>query len=91
MAAFALEPIEKASIAELRTLQLERMKAQIKHAYDNVAQYHKKFDEAGVKPEDLKDLKDLVRFPFTAKKDLRDTYPLGMFAVPMDRIVRIHA
>jgi len=91
MAAFALEPIEKASIAELRTLQLERMKSQIRHAYDNVPQYRKKFEEARVRPEDLKDLKDLVRFPFTSKKDLRDTYPFGMFAVPMDRIVRIHA
>ncbi|MBI2961399.1 MAG: phenylacetate--CoA ligase [Betaproteobacteria bacterium] len=91
MAAFPLEPIEKASIAELRSLQLERMKAQLKHAYDNVPQYRRKFDQAGVKPEDLKELQDLVRFPFTSKKDLRDNYPFGMFAVPMDKIVRIHA
>ena len=91
MAAFVLEPIEKASPAELRALQLERMKSQLRHAYENVAQYRRKFDEARVRPEDLKDLKDLVRFPFTTKKDLRDTYPFGMFAVPMDRIVRIHA
>jgi phenylacetate-CoA ligase len=91
MAAFALEPIEKASVAELRALQLERMRSQIKHAYDNVPQYRKKFDEARVRPEDLKSLNDLVRFPFTTKKDLRDTYPFGMFAVPMDKIVRIHA
>ncbi|MBI2320127.1 MAG: phenylacetate--CoA ligase [Betaproteobacteria bacterium] len=91
MAAFPLEPIEKASIAELRSLQLERMKAQLKHAYDNVPQYRRKFDQARVKPEDLKELQDLVRFPFTSKKDLRDNYPFGMFAVPMDKIVRIHA
>jgi phenylacetate-CoA ligase len=91
MAAFELEPIEKASVAELRALQLDRMKWQLKFAYDNVAQYRMKFDQAGVKPGDLKALKDLERFPFTTKKDLRDTYPFGMFAVPMDRIVRIHA
>ena len=91
MAALPLEPIEKASIDELRALQLTRLKLQIKHAYDNVPQYRRKFDEAGVKPDDVKDLKDLTRFPFTAKKDLRDNYPFGMFAVPMDKIVRIHA
>jgi len=91
MAAFPLEPIEKASIAELRTLQLERLKSQLKYAYERVPQYRSKFDEAGVKPEALKDLKDLARFPFTEKKDLRDNYPFGMFAVPMDQIVRIHA
>ncbi len=91
MAAFALEPIEKASMAELRALQLERLKAQLRHAYDNVPHYRGKFDAAGVKPEDLKVLGDLARFPFTTKKDLRDTYPFGLFAVPMDRVVRIHA
>ena len=91
MAAFELEPIEKASVAELRALQLERLQWQLKHAYDNVAQYRKKFEQSGVQPGDLKDLKDLARFPFTTKKDLRDTYPFGMFAVPMDRVVRIHA
>ena len=91
MMGFPLEPIEKASIAELRTLQLERLKRQLAHAYDNVPHYRKKFDAAGVKPKDLKALPDLARFPFTTKKDLRDTYPFGMFAVPMDRLVRIHA
>jgi phenylacetate-CoA ligase len=91
MAAFPLEPIEKASVAELRALQLERLKAQLRHAYDNVPHYRGKFDAAGVKPEDLKVLGDLARFPFTTKKDLRDTYPFGLFAVPMDRVVRIHA
>jgi phenylacetate-CoA ligase len=91
MMGFPLEPIEKASIAELRTLQLERLKRQLAHAYDNVPHYRKKFDAAGVKPKHLKALPDLARFPFTTKKDLRDTYPFGMFAVPMDRLVRIHA
>jgi len=91
MAAFPLEPIEKASVAELRALQLERLKGQLRHAYDNVPHYRGKFDAAGVKPEDLKVLGDLARFPFTNKKDLRDTYPFGLFAVPMDRVVRIHA
>jgi len=91
MTGFPLEPIEKASISELRTLQLERLRSQLAHAYDNVPHYRKKFETAGVKPKDLEELSDLSRFPFTTKKDLRDTYPFGMFAVPMDKVVRIHA
>ena len=91
MKSFALEPIEKASAEELRALQLERLKWSLAHAYGNVAQYRKKFDAAGVKPQDLRSLADLAKFPFTTKADLRETYPFGMFAVPMDRIVRIHA
>ncbi len=91
MTPFSLEPIEKAPPAELRALQLERLKWSLKHAYENVAQYRKKFDAAGVKPEHCKSLADLAKFPFTTKADLRDTYPFGMFAVPMDKIVRIHA
>ena len=91
MASFPLEPIEKAPVAELRALQLERLKWSLQHAYDNVAHYRKKFDAAGVKPSDCKSLSDLARFPFTTKSDLRETYPFGMFAVPMERIVRIHA
>ena len=91
MKSFALEPIEKASADELRALQLERLKWSLAHAYGNVAQYRKKFDAAGVKPQDLRSLADLAKFPFTTKADLRETYPFGMFAVPMDRIVRIHA
>ncbi|WP_310601151.1 phenylacetate--CoA ligase PaaK [Desulfobulbus sp.] len=86
-----LEPIEKASIDELRALQLERMKWSVRHAYDNVPHYRKKFDEKGVHPNDLKTLADLAKFPFTSKYDLRDNYPFGMFAVPMDKIARIHA
>src|SRR5258705_8337880 len=91
MKTFELEPIEKAPPEELRRLQLERLQWSLKHAYDNVAQFRKKFDAAGVKPQDCRSLEDLRRFPFTTKADLRETYPFGMFAVPMDRIVRIHA
>ena len=89
--AFELEPIEKAPREELRHLQLERLQWSLQHAYDNVAQFRRKFDAAGVKPRDCRSLEDLRRFPFTTKGDLRETYPFGMFAVPMDRIVRIHA
>jgi phenylacetate-CoA ligase len=91
MQPFAMEPIEKAPLAELRALQLERMRATLKNAYDNVPRYRRKFDAAGVRPEDCKSLADLAKFPFTTKQDLREEYPFGMFAVPMDRIVRIHA
>src|SRR5947208_4869295 len=88
---FALEPIEKSSADELRALQLSRLQWTLKHAYDNVAHYRRKFDAARVKPQDCRSLEDLAKFPFTTKADLRETYPFGMFAVPMDRIVRIHA
>ena len=91
MAEFALEPIEKASIDELRALQLERMQRQLRHAYEKVPRYRQKFDAAGVAPGDLRSLEDLAKFPLTTKADLRDTYPYGMFAVPMDKVVRIHA
>jgi len=91
MQPFAMEPIEKAPLAELRALQLERLRASLKHAYDHVPRYRRKFDAAGVRPEDCKSLADLAKFPFTTKQDLREEYPFGMFAVPMDRIVRIHA
>ena len=86
-----LEPIETASRDELAALQLERLKWTLKHAYDNSVVYRRKFDEAGVHPEDLKTLADLSRFPFTTKSDLRDNYPFGMFAVPQEKISRIHA
>jgi len=86
-----LESIETASVAELRTLQLNRLKQTLKHAYEGVPHYRRKFDEHHVRPEDLKSLGDLAKFPFTTKGDLRDNYPFGMFAVPMDQIVRIHA
>ena len=91
MKTFPLEPIEKASRDELQALQLTRMKASLRHAYDKVPHYRQKFEAAGVHPDDLQSLADLAKFPFTTKADLRDTYPFGMFAVPMDQIVRIHA
>ena len=87
----ALESIEKASIDELRSLQLQRMKQTLQHAYQNSPVYKKKFDDAGVHPEDLKSLDDLAKFPFTTKSDLRDNYPFNMFAVPQEKIVRVHA
>ena len=86
-----LNPIEIASRDEIAALQLRRMKWSLKHAYENMPHYKTSFDAAGVHPDDLKDLSDLRRFPFTAKDDLRANYPYGMFAVPMDKIVRIHA
>ena len=86
-----LEPIERASRDELQALQLERMKWTLKHAYDNVPHYRAAFDAAGVHPEDLRTLADLAKFPFTEKKTLRDNYPFGLFAVPREQVVRIHA
>ena len=86
-----LEPIERASIDEIRALQVERLRWTLSHAYASVPRYRKKFDDAGVHPEDLKQLSDLARFPFTSKDDLRETYPTGMFAVPRARVARIHA
>jgi phenylacetate-CoA ligase len=91
MKTFELEPIEKAPRAELERLQLERLQRSLAHAYEKVPHYREKFDAAGVKPSDCRSLADLARFPFTTKADLRDTYPFGMFAVPMDRVVRLHA
>ncbi|KAF1033732.1 MAG: Phenylacetate-coenzyme A ligase [Burkholderia lata] len=86
-----LEPIETASRDELTALQLERLKWSLRHAYDHSPVYRRKFDDAGVHPDDLKTLADLSRFPFTTKSDLRDSYPFGMFAVPQDQVSRIHA
>ncbi|HYA59510.1 MAG TPA: AMP-binding protein, partial [Burkholderiaceae bacterium] len=85
------EPIETARLEELRVLQLQRMQWSLKHAYENVPRYRTKFDQAGVHPRQLKELSDLAKFPFTTKADLRETYPYGMFAVPMRDIVRVHA
>ncbi len=86
-----LEAIETASRDEISSLQLERMKWSLTHAYENSPFYRQRFDEAGVHPSDLKTLSDLAKFPFTTKKDLRDTYPFGMFAVPREKLSRIHA
>jgi phenylacetate-CoA ligase len=85
------EPIERASEDELRALQLTRLQWSLRHAYDNVPHYRRKFDAAGVHPDDLRSLSDLSRFPFTTKADLRETYPFGMFAVPRESVCRIHA
>src|ERR1700742_5094793 len=86
-----LEPIETESTDELRALQLERLRWSLRHAYDNVPPYRQAFDAAGVHPDDCKDLADLAKFPFTAKADLRENYPFGMFAVPREQVVRVHA
>jgi phenylacetate-CoA ligase len=89
--AFPLEPIEKASIDELRSLQLKRLQQTLQHAYANSPVYRAKFDAAGVHPDDCKTLADIAKFPFTTKADLRDSYPFGMFAVPREQCARIHA
>ncbi|MEZ5812002.1 MAG: phenylacetate--CoA ligase PaaK [Rhizobiaceae bacterium] len=86
-----LDPIEVASRDEISALQLERLKWSLKHAYDNVPFYRKSFDDAGVHPDDCRALSDLAKFPFTVKTDLRDNYPFGMFAVPREQVVRVHA
>ncbi len=86
-----LEPIEKASRDEISALQLKRLKATLALAYQNVPHYKRAFDAKGVHPSDLKSLSDLAKFPFTHKSDLRDNYPFGMFAVPREQVVRIHA
>ena len=89
--AFAHEPIEHASVDELRGLQLKRLQSTLQHAYANSPVYKAKFDAAGVHPSDCQSLTDLARFPFTTKLDLRDSYPYGMFAVPRAQCARIHA
>ncbi len=86
-----LDPIERASRDEIAALQLKRLQATLKNAYDNVPHYRKAFDAKGVRPEDLKQLSDLAKFPFTVKSDLRDNYPFGLFAVPREKVARIHA
>ena len=79
-------PVEK-----LRALQLERLQQTVKHTYDNVPLFRQRMDERGVKPEDVRELKDLAKLPFSIKTDLRDTYPYGLFAVPLKEVVRLHA
>ena len=86
-----LEPIETASREELRALQLDRLRWSLRHAYEHVSHYRDAFDRAGVHPDALRTLDDLAKFPFTSKADLRDNYPFGMFAVPREQVVRIHA
>ena len=87
----ALDPIETASRDEIEALQLQRLRWTLQHAYDNVPHYRQAFDAKGVHPSDLKELKDIAKFPFTYKKDLRDNYPFGMFAVPREQVARVHA
>jgi phenylacetate-CoA ligase len=91
MTGFPLDPIENAGVDELRALQLKRLKATLQHAYSNSPAYRAKFEAAGVHPDDCQALSDLAKFPFTTKKDLREGYPFGMFAVPREQCVRIHA
>ncbi|OYQ29559.1 phenylacetate--CoA ligase [Sandarakinorhabdus cyanobacteriorum] len=86
-----LHAIERASLDELRSLQLERLKWSVRHAYEGNPRYRAKFDAAGVHPDDLRSLDDLTRFPFTTKADLRDAYPFDFFAVPQQQLARIHA
>lgn len=85
------EAIETASVDELRALQLDRLRKSMRHAYDNMAVYRAKCEAKGVHPDDLKQLSDLSLFPFITKDDFRRNYPFGMFAVPVDKLARIHA
>ena len=86
-----LDPIETASRDEISALQVERLRWTLKQAYDHVPHYRRKFEAQGVHPDELKTLADLARFPFTTKADLRDNYPFGLFAVPREQVVRVHA
>ena len=85
-----LDAAERASRDQIMSLQRERLARTLWHAYENVPHYRKAFDVAGVHPADFRELKDLARFPFTVKTDLRDNYPFGLFAVPRDQIIRLH-
>jgi phenylacetate-CoA ligase len=87
----ALDPIEIASRDEIAALQLQRLKATLQHAHRHVARFRDACAESGVRPEDLRDLADLAKFPFTTKEDLRRSYPFGMFAVPREKLLRLHA
>ncbi|NBT78485.1 MAG: phenylacetate--CoA ligase, partial [Betaproteobacteria bacterium] len=86
-----LEAIETASRDEISTLQLERLKWSLRHVYENVPFHRKAFDDQGVHPDDMKTLADLSKFPFMTKASLRDNYPFGLFAVPREQVVRLHA
>ncbi|MEA2822843.1 MAG: phenylacetate-CoA ligase, partial [Bradyrhizobium sp.] len=86
-----LDDAERASRDEIIALQTRRMAWTLAHAYGNVAHYKKAFDAKGVRPSDFRQLSDLAKFPFTVKTDLRDNYPFNMFAVPREKLVRVHA
>jgi phenylacetate-CoA ligase len=89
---FMFDPaVETIARQDLEALQLDRLKRTLRHAYDNVPHFRRKFDEVGVKPEHLETLADIDRFPFTKKNDLRDNYPFSMFAVPREQLLRVHA
>ncbi|TAM68226.1 MAG: phenylacetate--CoA ligase [Microbacteriaceae bacterium] len=90
-AAAELDPEERMSRDELQALQLSRLQHTVRHAYENVPLYQRKFADAGVHPDDIRSLDDVAKLPFTTKADLRETYPFGMFAVPMNQVARIHA
>jgi phenylacetate-CoA ligase len=90
-AAFDLEPIERASRDELAALQIERLRWSVRHTYDHVAPYRERCVARGAHPDDLRTIADIARFPFTTKQDLRDGYPFGLFAVPRQQVVRVHA
>ncbi|HST46410.1 AMP-binding protein [Jatrophihabitans sp.] len=87
----SFDRLPEVGVAELRELQLRRLRWSLRHAYDNVAHYRSAFDSAGVHPDELVSLADLARFPFTSKAELRQKYPFGMFAVPREQVVRVHA
>lgn len=89
--AYYQKEIETASREELNRLQSERLVNTVRRVYERVPLYRQRMDEAGVKPEDIHGIEDLRKLPFTSKQDLRDTYPYGMFAVPMEEVVRLHA
>jgi phenylacetate-CoA ligase len=86
-----LDPAERLSVDELRAVQLERLRATLRHVYEHVPHYRRTFDDAGVHPDDCRELSDLARFPTTSKADLRENYPFGMFAVPREQVRRVHA
>jgi len=86
-----LDPIERASTDELRALQLGRLQTTLQRVYEHVPHYRSAFDAAGIQPDDLNELADIARYPFTSKADLRQNYPFGMFAVPRTQIARLHA
>ena len=86
-----LGSLERASVDEIRALQLERLRWAVRHAYENVGHYRRSFDANGAHPDDLRALEDLARFPFLLKQDFRDNYPFGLFAVPRQKVIRLHA
>ena len=88
---FFQKEVQTMSRSEIEADQLTKLKRLVKYCYDNSQFYHKRFDEIGLSPEDIKELKDIERIPFTTKADLRDNYPFGVFSVPQSKIVRLHA